>query len=79
VKKTTFLCKDKDHTLTYQRLIGFVTLFAYLGFLDTRLYLGPSIFFNTFWFLGTWLPLGQSSVKPDFLFSGLLSTLLGVT
>jgi len=31
-------------TLTYRRLIGFMTSFAYLGFLDTRLSLGPSLF-----------------------------------
>jgi hypothetical protein len=42
--KTTFLGKDKNHTLTYRRLTGFVASFAYLGFLDTRLSLGPSLF-----------------------------------
>jgi len=42
--KTTFLCRDKDRTLTNQRLTGFVASFAYLGFLDTRLSLSPSLF-----------------------------------
>ena len=42
--KTTFLCMDKDRTLTYQRLTGFMTSFAYLGFLDTWLNLGLSLF-----------------------------------
>jgi len=40
--KTTFLLKDKDHTLIYRRLTGFIMSFAYLGFLDIRLSLGPS-------------------------------------
>jgi hypothetical protein len=42
--KTTFLCRDKDHALTYQRLTVFEMSFAYSGFLDTRLFLGPSLF-----------------------------------
>ena len=42
--KTTFLCREKDRTLTYQRLISFVASFIYLRFLDTRLSLGPSLF-----------------------------------
>jgi hypothetical protein len=29
--KTIFFCKEKDRTLTYQILTGFVTPFAYLG------------------------------------------------
>ena len=42
--KTTFLYRDKDRKLTYRRLTGFMTSFIYLGFLDTRLSLGPSPF-----------------------------------
>jgi hypothetical protein len=42
--KTTFLCRDKDHTLTYQRLTVSEMSFAYSGFLDIRLFLGPSLF-----------------------------------
>jgi hypothetical protein len=42
--KITFLGRDKDCTLTYQRLIGIVMSFAYLEFLDTRLSLSPSLF-----------------------------------
>jgi len=42
--KTIFFRKDKDSTLTYLRLIGFMASFVYLGFLDKRLYLGPSLF-----------------------------------
>ena len=68
--KTTFLCRDKNHTLTYQRLTNFVASFAYLGFLDTRLSLGPSFFpiplalrykvtsrsgFYQTWFLAFWV------------------------
>jgi hypothetical protein len=41
---TIFLCKDKDHILTYQRLTSFVVLLVYLGFLDTRISLGPGLF-----------------------------------
>jgi len=44
--KTIFLYKDKDRTLTCQRLIGFLTSFTYLGFLCIRLSLDPSP--NTF-------------------------------
>jgi hypothetical protein len=36
--------RDKDRILTYQRLIGFVVLFVYLGFLYTMLSLGLSLF-----------------------------------
>ena len=42
--KTSFLYRDKDRILTYQRLTGFVVSFAYLWFLDTRLSMGPSLF-----------------------------------
>jgi hypothetical protein len=75
--KTTFLYRDKYRTLTYRKLTGFVKSFAYLGFLYTRLSLGQ-IFFQYLWFLGIRLPLGQDSIKLDFQFFGLLSTLLGV-
>jgi len=37
-------CRDKNHTLTYRRLFGFVESFVYLGFLDTMLSLIPSFF-----------------------------------
>jgi len=42
--KTIFICRNKDRTLTYRRLISFMSSFAYLGFLDTSLSLGLSIF-----------------------------------
>jgi hypothetical protein len=42
--KTTFLCSDKDHTLTYQRSTDFIMSFTYLGFLDTRLSLDLSLY-----------------------------------
>jgi hypothetical protein len=76
--KTTFPYRDKDRTLTYHKLSGFVVSFIYLWFLDTRLSLGPSFVFQYLWFLGIWLPLGEGSIKPNFWFSGLLSTSLGV-
>jgi uncharacterized membrane protein len=63
--KTTFLYRDKYRTPTYRKLTGFVTSFAYLGFLDTRLSLGQ-IFFQYLWFLGIRLLLGQDSIKLDF-------------
>jgi hypothetical protein len=44
VAKTIFICRNKNRTLTYRRLIGFMASFVYLGFLNTRLSLGPSIF-----------------------------------
>ena len=40
--KTTFLCMDKDRTLTYQRLIGFMTSFVFM--VKSR----SKSFFNTF-------------------------------
>ena len=42
--KTTFLCSDKDHTLTYQRSTDFMMSFTYLRFLDTRLSLDLSLY-----------------------------------
>jgi hypothetical protein len=42
--KTTFLYRDKDRTLTYQRLTGYGVSLKYLGFLDTSLSIGPSLF-----------------------------------
>jgi len=42
--KIIFLYMDKYCTLTYWRLTSFVVLFAYLGFLDTRLSLDLSLF-----------------------------------
>jgi hypothetical protein len=67
--KTTFLRKDKNRTLTYRRLTRFTVPFAYAGFLDTRLFLGSSLFpitlvlryrvisgssFYQTWFLAFW-------------------------
>jgi hypothetical protein len=46
--KTTFLYRDKNRTLTYRKLTGFMGSFTYLGFLVTRLSKGPSFFSNTF-------------------------------
>ena len=39
-----FFCMDKDRTLTYWKLIGFVASYTFLGFLDIRLFLGLSLF-----------------------------------
>jgi hypothetical protein len=41
--KTIFLCREKDRTLTYRKLTDFVASFTYLGFLNTRLSLNPSL------------------------------------
>ena len=38
-----FFCMDKDRTLTYWKLIGFVASYTFLGFLDIRLFLGLSL------------------------------------
>jgi len=35
---------DKNRILTYQKLIDFMILFAYLGFLDIKLFSNPSFF-----------------------------------
>jgi hypothetical protein len=42
--KTSFLYRDKDCLLTYQKLTGFMVSFTYLEFLGTRLSLNLSLF-----------------------------------
>jgi len=42
--KTTFFCRDKDRTLTYQRLTSFMASFTDLEFLYIKLSLDPCLF-----------------------------------
>jgi hypothetical protein len=66
--QTTFFCKDKDCTPTYQRLNGFIVSFEYFEFLGIRLSLDPDYAFQYMWFLGTKLPLSQG-FKPGIQFT----------
>jgi hypothetical protein len=78
LRQNNFFCMDTDHTMTYQILISFVALFTYLEFLDTRLSLDLSFFFQYLWFFSITLPLAIGSIKLDFQLSSLLSTSLQI-